>query len=468
MIAIDCISCPGSARFHLAPVRRLLCGAIFLAAGTGLAQAADPLTLEGAVMQALQANPQLQARRSAHDAQSLEQDIARGQRYPALDLGASYNRYSDPYLVHPIDDGGVFPPLDTDIVNAGLSLRLPLYAGGKLVAGESLASHDTQSALAQLQGSEQDLIFNVVATYAKVLQLDDLYEAQVQRLRSLASEAEEITRKIEEGRATRLEALRVQAQQSRAQFDQAATAQGERDARSLLAAFMDRSVLDTPLAVLPALSFKAPESAELAARRAGEKNPQVLQARAQLGSAEDRVTIAHGERRPQLDLVANTQTRRGGDWEGRDDWDVGVILSMPLFDAGVRRSRIDQASLERLQSQQQLRGIVNEVTTEARAAIGGLRTARAQMNAARQGLAEAEEAMRIESLRYRSGRSTITDLLSAESAQWAAVASLNQAEYDEFVARVRLLKALGELTPEVFDGDRETTRHSQVSVAGAP
>ncbi|HSH28740.1 MAG TPA: TolC family protein [Thiohalobacter sp.] len=429
---------------------RLLCAALLMAAGIGATRAAESLTLEQAIARAVQANPQLQSERFTHDARALERGIARGRRYPTLDLGAAYTHSSEPGLVHPITEPGVFPPLDKDIVNADLSLQLPLYAGGRLVAGESLAEHETRGARQRLNSSAQALIFNVVATFARVLQLDELYAAQTRRLASLEAEAEQIAHKISEGRATRLEALRVKAQQSQARFDQAATAQAMRDARRLLAAYMDRESIVQPLAPFSLDSIILPDSRRQAVQRAREINPRMLQARAQLGSAEDRLAIARADQRPQVDLLATARDRLGSDWEGRDDWDVQLALSMPLFDAGIRKSRTDQANFERLSSKQQLRSVLNDVVAEVEAAFGDVTTTRTQVAAARQGLAEADEALRIETRRYRAGRGTITDLLSAEAARWEAVATLNQAGFDVLVAQVRLLKAVGDLDAGTF------------------
>lgn len=425
---------------------------------------ADPLTLEEAVNMALRNNPQLQAWRFERDAQSLEKDMARGRHYPTIELGASYTHYSEPSLIHPIGEAGAFPPLDADVVNAGISLRLPLYAGGRLVAGELLATSNEQDAIQRLRRSEQDLIFNVVSTYAKALQLNDLFKVQTQRLRSLAAQAAEIMRKHEEGRATRLEALRVKSQLSRAKVDHAATAQGEQDALNLLAALTNQADLGRSLVATPSMQLTIPRSLDNITRLANENNPQIIQARAQLESSQVRVEMARADRRMQVDLLANTQTRRGGDWEGRDDWDVGVALSIPLFDGGVRRSRIDQANARRLQAQQALQNTINEVNTEAQAALGGLNTAGAQLEAASQGLEETEEAMRIETQRFREGRSTVTDLLSAESARWSAIAALNQANFDGFVAQVRLLRALGELKPNVFSGSASVAKPTDEAV----
>jgi hypothetical protein len=92
----------------------------------------------------------------------------------------------------------------------------------------------------------------------------------------------------------------------------------------------------------------------------------------------------------------------------------------------------------------------NRIASEIEQAFGALSESRARLEAATQGETEASEALRIETLRYHSGENTITDLLGAESALWAATASRLQAGYDITVSQARLLRVTGELAPDSF------------------
>ena len=164
-------------------------------------------------------------------------------------------------------------------------------------------------------------------------------------------------------------------------------------------------------------------------------------------AAQQKTAIARGERLPQINLVAKAQESAGGDWEGYDDWQMGVQLSMPLFDGDIRKRRVEQAGLEQRQNALQQEDARNRIASEIEQAFGALSEARARLEAATQGETEASEALRIETLRYHSGENTITDLLGAESALWSATASRLQAGYDITVSQARLLRATGELAP---------------------
>lgn len=414
------------------------------------AMAEEPLTLWEAMRRAAEANPAVRSRQVEVARQALEQDIARGQHYPKLDLYGGVTHYGYPSFVTPIRQAGVFPPMDKDISTLGVTFTLPVYSGGKLAAGETLAAQHREAAVQALRSSGQDLLFNVVTTYAKALHFNHLGKALGFRLTALEREERDIGMRIEHGRAARLELIRLQTQLSQARHDDMAIAQGERDALSLLASLMGESHPVSVLADLGATAPVVPESAEEALGLALRQRPDLQELQAMGKAAEAKTDIARGDRLPQLSLVAKAQKAAGSDSTVYNDWQAGLQLSIPLFDGAVRRRRVSQARLEERQVQLMQEDARNRLATEVQQARGALSEAQARLATATQGESEAEEVLRIETLRYDSGESTITDLLLAESARWEAVATRLQAEYDIAVSQARLLRAIGELAPGSF------------------
>ncbi len=430
------------------PLSRLLT-ALFLAA-SATAGAAEPLSLWDAMERAARTNPALRSQQVELSRQTLEQDIARGQHLPKLDLNAGYTRYAYPSLVTPIREAGVFPPLDRDVSNIGLALSLPLYSGGKLIAGEALAAHNREASAQALRASGQDLLFNVVATYTKALHFGQLGKVLDARIKMLQQEEKNIGLRIEQGRAARLELIRLQTQLSQARYDKVSITQGEKDALSLLASLLGESGLAPTLADPGKTAPTLPASIEEAKNQAVQHRPDMLGLVAAGKAAQEKTTIARGERLPQINLVAKAQESAGSDWDGYDDWQLGVQLSMPLFDGDIRKRRVEQAGLAQRQNTLLQEDARNRIASEIEQAFGALSEAQARLQAAIQGETEAGEALRIETLRYHSGENTITDLLSAESALWSATASRLQAGYDITVSQARLLRMTGGLAADSF------------------
>lgn len=449
------------------PLSRLLLFTFLLSIGKA-AFAADSLFLWEAMERAAQSNPAIKSQQVEVDRQTLEQDIARSQHLPKVDLSAAYTRYAYPTFVTPIREAGVFPPMDRDIANIGLALNLPLYSGGKLVAGEALAAHNREASVQALRAGGQDLLFNIAATYTKAQHFHQLVKVLDARIKALQQEEKDIGLRIREGRAARLELIRLQTQLSQARYDMVSVVQGEKDALSLLAALMGES---GPAPILSDLGTTAPAlplSSEAALSRALQQHPDILRLDAMGRAAQQKTAIARGNRLPQIDLVARAQETAGGDWKGYDDSQIGVQLSLPVFDGAIRRRRVEQAGLEQRQNALQQEDARNRLASEVEQAFGALSESRARLEAATQGEIEAGEALRIETLRYHSGENTITDLLGAESALWAATASRLQAGYDITVSQARLLRVIGELAVDSFrpvDADKKSgVQHSSSGI----
>lgn len=441
-------------------LKRIFWGSLLLAGLVGTGRAADSLSLWQAMNQSLTANPTILRQEADVRKQELEKEIAHGQHFPRADLSAGYTRYAYPTLVTPIRQVGVFPPFDRDIWNLGVALSLPLYAGGKLVAGESLAQHNRQAAAEGLRGAGQDLLFNVTASYTKALQLRHLQKALTLRIKTLEAEEANITQRLTEGRAAKLELIRLQTQLSQARHDLLAVAQGERDALALLAVMLGQRGKLPPLVEIDLAPISLPMSREEAMAKALAQHPDLLKAQAFGNAAVARVGIARGEQLPQINLVAKVQTSSGGDFKNFDDGQIGVQVAFPLFDGSIRRYRVDQANLERRKTELMVEEIHNQLVSEIEQAFGGLAEARSRLDVAAQGEREAEEALRIEMLRHDNGESTITDLLGAETAQWNATVNRLQAGYDITTHQARLLRVIGGLSPESFMPQRaeaETT-----------
>jgi len=416
----------------------------------GSAQAADALSLPQAMTRALAANPSIRGRQAELQKEALEKDIAAGQRLPKAELNAGYTRNAYPSLVTPIRQPGVFPAMDRDIFNIGIALSLPLYTGGKLVAGESLAEHNREAASESLRGAEQDLLFNVTATFTKALHLRDLHKSATARIRTLETQEAHISQRLAQGRAAKLELIRLQTQLSQARHDLLAIGQGERDALSLLAVLLGQTGELPPLADIAPTCVALPDSSDDALATAMGHHPDLLRARALSMAAADRVNIAAGDQRPQINLVAKAQEAAGRDWRGYDDALIGVQMTIPLFDGSIRKNRLAQAGLERRRSALLVEETANQLVSEIEQAIGAVTESRARTEVAKQGENEASEALRIEDARYQAGESTITDFLGAETALWSARVNRLQASYDLTTSQARVLRAMGELSPESF------------------
>ncbi len=124
-------------------------------------------------------------------------------------------------------------------------------------------------------------------------------------------------------------------------------------------------------------------------------------------------------------------------------WQAGISLSWPLFTGGAVRAGISEAeaNLEGIRAQvATLRQQVRLELTEATLAIGSQKAA---IRAAQESVRNAAERLKLAEGRYAAGVGNIIELSDAQLALTTARSQVVQEEYRLAVARAQLLKALG-------------------------
>ena len=117
---------------------------------------------------------------------------------------------------------------------------------------------------------------------------------------------------------------------------------------------------------------------------------------------------------------------------------ITASLNMPLWDWGVRRSKVKQAELRRQQAGADLSTAQRTLVKNLHAFFEEAQTARNQVALLRSTVDLASESLRLNTLRYQAGEATILELVDAQT-------TLTQAKnaYDDGLVRYRV--ALGNL-----------------------
>lgn len=423
---------------------------LVLGAGSVTAEeGAAKLTLSGAIQQALQANPGQITQRLEVQRSESEERAARGARMPSVDLTAGATRYGYPTFVYSIRSLGKFPPFDDTIYDYGVALKLPLYAGGKLSQGVVLADLGKGISLERERLGAQELTYNVSTVYMKIEHLGALEQAYDARIASLEAQEKrvELLRKV--GRAARLDYLKINGLLTKARHDRLEIENRRKEAWTLLYQLMGRERPAQETALTRYVAAPAPEGTlQDLKQEAFAQHPELKIAEQQNAAGAAREAIARGDRLPSLSLVGGYGERSGTDWKFYDDWNVGVLFSVPVLDGGVRRARVGEAVLAREQARQAVEQTRLDIARQVQDAWDAQTEADSRLRVTATSIAEAKEALDIEQLKYEQGVGITTDLLNAESALLTAQADRLQAQFDLIVARLSLLRATGTLNPE--------------------
>ena len=135
-------------------------------------------------------------------------------------------------------------------------------------------------------------------------------------------------------------------------------------------------------------------------------HPSVKQAAAKKASADFALKSRRGSYYPQLSLQAGAN-RNGNDWPPADrGMNAQLVVSMPLFEGGLRQAELSQAESVLRQNEAQLRSVENSTVLGLEQAWESFREAVEAVELSRETLAANEERSRIAEVQYETGSIT--------------------------------------------------------------
>jgi len=416
------------------------------------------LTLARTIERALELYPSVAAARAQRDRAAADLDQARSARLPRLTLDGSLNQFQKPNVVAPLHafDPRNPPLFDRTLVQTGVSLTWTLYDFGGRAARIRAQRALGGAADATLSGTELQLVAGVVNAYLRVLTARGMLAAQDQRLTALASASDRTRQLFDQGKAARVDRLRVEAEVLRARADRIAGAAQVDVAEHQLAQLAQLpydSVRATALSVLRLADTSLVPDTTAARRaslfaRAREASPEVRELEQRAAATRAQLTAARAAWFPEFRLSGGflDRGRWSGDYTG--EWQIGVAVSYPIYTGGNRESSIRRAGAEDRAAAEQLRAAQLQSELGVDQALAALREAHARVAALQSAVDQSAEVARIERLALEVGSGTQSDYLDAEANLLRARADLIEARHAEISARVELARVLGELSPE--------------------
>src|SRR5512139_1199263 len=199
---------------------------LLLVAGAARAQQPARLTLDEAVRRALATSPSLEAGRGSVAVAAGSRKEIQSERLPDAGIGGVLWRYSDPMIYRPIHEFSAedFPGFDRTLIQGELQVGWTLFDGWIRARRVDQARALEGAASEQLSGREQDVVASTVQAYVEAVTARDILSAQDRRKAALQAEVVRVERFLAEGRAAKVEQLRVSAALGAAEADRVSAA----------------------------------------------------------------------------------------------------------------------------------------------------------------------------------------------------------------------------------------------------
>ncbi|MFA5057346.1 MAG: TolC family protein [Opitutaceae bacterium] len=425
---------------------------LLFAAAVPLAAAGSDVTalsLDDCLRLAADNQPLLAAAEAGVSAATEAVGEARAPYWPQVDLSGGYHRWqkraflpsgltlpghSLPELIGPLDDW-----------TGGLTSRVTLFDFGERRAGLDAARARLGSARADAATTRADIRLSVQSAFYALAAAQDLLAVAERNLARTESHLALARARREAGAVPEADVLRVQAEVASARLQQIAARSRVRTGSGQLNTVMGRPA-ETPLAIAPpapAVSPPAPADIEAAVRQAIARRPELKAEQLRVEAARANVDGARAARTPKLRADGAYGWNDTAFLPGTAEWQVGLSVDLPVFDAGSRAHRTARTKAELAREQAVYDNRVLQVRQEVWAAAAELERAGDSIAATEANVRASEESLRVVRERYRSGAALITDLLDTQTALATAEAGLAGARWTYLTARAAYDRAIG-------------------------
>ncbi len=465
----------------------------------------DYLHLEDCIALALVNNPDILAMDADHKAAQADIRISRSQRLPNIQLTGNYAHHIEEQRLGMPTSSGQAIYYTKDIVSSDVILRLPLYAGGRIVNEFKAMQLMAEAAEHNLARTKKELVFNITSLYYSILSQQHVIASTRFAQETLSEHLTRTKLLVEAQKVAPVDALRTEVRLANISQQ---LLQEENTLAITYRVLANQLGIEVPtlsalqlVDVLEEIQFVAVLDEEL--DMAYRQRDDLSAALASLDAQARRVDMARGQREPNLMFeimyggrwsiggsgeaisqasralswtpgnpgslsLATTTPLSGGaslnstfspsgnanfrlsqpDIQSADSFrevgSVGLSVNIPIFEGGRIRAQITKEQYRLQAEQQRLRKLELLVRLEVETALLNLDSAHQRLLVTRKSIREAEESLRIEFLKYEQGKGTIVDILDAQSALLETQTSYYRALADLHTSIAQLRLARGD------------------------
>lgn len=398
--------------------------------------------------QALEANQDLKAAAARLAQSRTVRQAAKSERMPQLNagFGPTRQRPSPAALGLPADADT--SPSTLWRAQAGVSYEVDLF--GRVASSVDAATAGVQQSEALFRSVQLALQADVAQAYFQIRELDaqqQLYNNTVDLRRQTL---DLVQKRFESGDISELDVARAKTELASAQSDAIGISRRRASAEHGLAILLGKAPSDFSLPARPLqrVSVTVPGALPSALL---ERRPDIAAAERSMAAANARIGVARAAFFPNLSITG------GAGYESADLGDLfnwssrtfligplaGTMLSLPIFDGGLRRANVKRAHAVYEENVASYRQTVLNAFREVEDNLANLRLLSAQTQAQDEAVQSAARAADISHLQYREGSISYLDVITADRSVLLQQTVAVQLDGARASSTINLIRAMG-------------------------
>lgn len=333
-----------------------------------------------------------------------------------------------------------------------ITLRMPVYTGGRLENQRESARYTLNAADLTLENSRQQVKYQAAAAYYRVLQQESLVGVQEQAVRLLQEHLRMVSTQYEVGTVAKSDVLATNVQLANSQ-QSLTTAQGNYQTAVAQLNNVLGLPVDTEIAASDKINFVKYSLSEAdCLDYALSHRPDGIAAVYAAKRAGADVSAAKSGFRPNVSAIVQGITTGESYFKAdhrSERLSVGVEMTWNIFDNGITSAQVQQYKAVERRAESVARQQIETIQLEVHSAYIALKTAEKNIETTAAAVDKAEEEFAIAQVRYVEGVDTNLNVMNAQEKVVETRNNYYAALYNHNTSRAQLEKAMG--VPVVID-----------------
>ncbi len=404
------------------------------------------LTFRGAIDLSLGRNPEIVLAHETTVGADARAAGVKAQRLPSVRVDFAGNFYTKEYQL--MFGGGYFTLYDRETSFTNVVVSQPLTGLAYLSELVGAAEHDASASRNDYDKTRLDVAYKTADEYIHALEARASADVAHRSVTDIDSELQRALQLRAAETYTDIDVLRFRS--AKAAAERVAIYADSQSAQAIAALTLQMGLRDgTPIDITDDLPPAAPPlvmTLEQAQQRA-------LTARPELRAAHDKLAAANATRRSKRDLYL-PDIRAIGEWDHatgvqpfqpRNQEFLGLRLSWDVWDWGSTHQAVREAEAAQTKAEIESEALVEVLKLDVRTRWLDANTSFDSLASASTQQQTAEEAYRLQKVRFDAGAATTTDVLDAETDVARARLAALVARYDYYRRMVALARSIGDL-----------------------
>ena len=403
------------------------------------------LSLDTAIYIAFANNKDIRIQEQELDVSKAQILGARSEFLPTVNVGTGYThngavlKYST--TANPKKDPGIFTGYENNNLLSA-TVNQTVYNGGANIANFKQALLGLDTSEVTLRAKKLDVEFEAKRLYYGLLLAYETERIAQELVDQAQAHYEDTQHMYEQGTASRFDVLQSKVAVSK-QIPELVKAKNsidliKADLKKLLGFKMQDNIIVDERLHYTQIEIKEGEFL----KEAYLNQPEMILKSLGIDINKWSIQMAKAGWRPQVNAFGGYEYQ-SNDWSDmitsrHGNWQAGVSVNMPVFDAWSSKAKVDEAKAKYRQAILEKGNVTDQIAVDIRKACLDLNQAEAIIESQKESLDEAKEALRISIVSFANGVGTNLDVLDSQTSLAQVEQSLSQGIYDYLMAEAFL------------------------------